>query len=89
MRKRIARLLDRCEAKGKYLAKHWQCGESALSVVVKPWKNEELKSAEEALPTLKESHLEEVSRSYEGKTGVGSDGSHPEVPLGLTRENDR
>ena len=37
----------------------------------KPWKNEELRSAEEELPRLKECHLEEVSRVYEAKTRVG------------------
>ena len=47
----------------------------------KPLKNEELRSAEEALPRLKECHLEEVSRLYKAKTGVGCDGFHPEVPL--------
>ena len=46
----------------------------------KPWKNEELRSAEEALPRLKESHLEEVSRLCKAKAGVGCDGFHPKVP---------
>ena len=40
----------------------------------KPWKNEELRSAKEAPPRLKECHLEEVSRMYIAKTGVGCDG---------------
>ena len=48
--------------------------------------NEELKRLEEALPRLKESHLEEVSRVYKAKTGVGCDGFHPNVPLELTKE---
>ena len=38
-----ARLLDRCEAKRKEWAKHWQCDESVQNVEDKPWKNEELK----------------------------------------------
>ena len=46
----------------------------------------ELGSAEEALPRLKERHLEEVSRLKKTKTGVGCDGFHPEVPLDLTKE---
>ena len=46
----------------------------------KPWKNEELRSAEEALPRVKECHLEEVSRLCKAKTGVGCDGFHPKVP---------
>ena len=37
-------------------------GEEVQNVEEKPWKNEELRSAEEALPRLKECHLEEVSR---------------------------
>ena len=53
-----ARLLDRCEAKRREWAKHWQC-------------DEDVQNAEEALPRQKECHLEEVSRLYEGKTGVG------------------
>ena len=52
----------------------------------KPWKNEELRSAEEALPRPKECLLEEVSRLYKAKTGVDCDGFHPEVPLVLTKE---
>ena len=52
----------------------------------KLWKNEELRSAEEALPRVKERHLEEVQRLYKAKTGVGCDGFHPKVPLDLTKE---
>ena len=57
-----ARLLDRCEAKRKGWAKHWQCDGEVQNVDEKPWKNQELRSVEEALPKLKECHLEEVSR---------------------------
>ena len=52
----------------------------------KPWKNEELRSAQGALPRPKECLLEEVSRLYKAKTGVGCDGFHPKVPLVLTKE---
>ena len=38
-----ARLLERCKAKRKEGAKHWQCDESVQNVGDKPWKNEELK----------------------------------------------
>ena len=41
------------------------------NVEVKPQKNEELRSAEEALPRVKVCHLEEVSRLCKSKTGVG------------------
>ena len=41
---------------------------------------------EEALPRLKESDLEKASRFYKAKTGVGSDGFHPKVPLDATKE---
>ena len=51
------------------------------NVKEKPWKNEDLRSAEEALPRVKECHLEEVSRLCKAKTGVGCDGFHPKVPL--------
>ena len=47
-----ARLSDRCEAKKKEWAMHWQCDESVQNVEDKPWKNEELKKSEEALPRL-------------------------------------
>ena len=63
-----ARLLDCCEATRKEWAKHWQCDEEVQDVEEKLWKNEELRSAEEALPRLKECHLEEVSRLKEAKT---------------------
>ena len=36
-----ARLLDRCEAKRKEWAKHWQCDEEVQNVEDKSWKNEE------------------------------------------------
>ena len=42
-----ARLLDRCEAKRKEWANHWQCDEEVQNVEDKPWKNEELKKLEE------------------------------------------
>ena len=45
----------------------------------KQWKNEELRSAEEAQLRLKECHLEEVSRLYKAPTRVGCDGFHPKV----------
>ena len=32
-----ARLLDRCEAKRKEWAEHWQCDESMQNVEDKPW----------------------------------------------------
>ena len=38
-----ARLLDRCEAKRKEWAKHWQCDEEVQNVEDKSWKNEELR----------------------------------------------
>ena len=52
----------------------------------KPWRNEELRRSEEALPRLKEGDLEKASRTYKAKTGVGCDGFHPKVPLDLTKE---
>ena len=53
-----ARLLDRCEAKRKEWAKHWQCGESV--------ENEDWKKWVEALPRLK-CDLEKVSILYKAK----------------------
>ena len=44
-----ARLLDRCEAKVKEWATHWQCDEDVQNLEDKPWKNEELRKWEEAL----------------------------------------
>ena len=48
----------------------------------KPWRNEELKEFEEALPRLKEGDLDKASRVYKAKTG----GFQPKVPLDLTKE---
>ena len=61
------------------MGKHWQCDAEVQIVEEKPWKNE-------ALPRLKECHLEEVSRLYKAKTGRGCDGFHLKVPLDLTKE---
>ena len=71
-----ARLLDRCEARRKEWAKHWQCDEEVQNVEGKLWKNEELRSVDEALPRLKECHLEEVWRLYKSR----------KVPLDLIKE---
>ena len=49
-----------------------------------PWRNEELKEGEEALPRLKEGDMDKASRLYKEKTGVGCDGFHPKAPLDLT-----
>ena len=65
------RLLDRCEAKEKEWAKHWQCDEGAQNMDDKPWKNEELKKLEEALPSLKECDLEKASRLKKGQNRSG------------------
>ena len=67
-----ARLLDRCEAKRKEWAKHWQCDESVQNFGDNPWKIGELEKSEEALPMLKECDLETASRSYKVKTGVST-----------------
>ena len=76
-----ARLLDRCEAKRKEWAKHWHCDEEIQNVQNKPWRNEELKECDKALPRMKEDDLEKASRLYKAKTRVGSNGFHPKVPL--------
>ena len=52
-----ARLLDRCEAKMKELSKHWQCGEVVQNVQEKPWKSEEMRKLDEALPQPKRMSL--------------------------------
>ena len=53
----------------------------------KPWNDEELRRVEEALPRLKECHLEEVSKLYKAKTGVGGvTASNHKVPLNVTKE---
>ena len=78
------RLLDRCEAKRKEWAKHWQCDESVQNMEDKPWKNGELKKLEEALPRPEECDLERASSLYKTNTGVGCDDFHPKVSLHLT-----
>ena len=80
MERRI-REISFCEAKRKEWAKHWQCDEEIQKMQNKPWRNEELKECEEALPRLKEGDLYKTSRLYKAKTGVGHDGFHPKVPL--------
>ena len=71
-----ARLLDSCEAKRKEWARHWQCEEEVHNLEDKPWMNEELRSAEEALQRFEEHELEKKwSRLYKVKIGVGCDGS--------------
>ena len=52
-----AGLVDRCQAKRKEWAKHWQCHEEVRNLEDKPWKNEELKKLEEALPRLEECEM--------------------------------
>ena len=39
-------------------SQHWQCNEEIQNTQNKPWRNEELKECEEALPRLKEGDLE-------------------------------
>ena len=51
----------------------------------KPWRSEDLKECEEALPSLKEGALEKASGLCKAKTGVGCDGFHPKVPLDMTK----
>ena len=48
-----ARLLDRGEAKRKEWSTHWYCDEDVQNMQDKPWRNEELRRCEEALPRLK------------------------------------
>ena len=72
------RLLDRCEAKRKERAKHWQCDESVQNMEDKPWTNEELKKLEEALPRLEECDLEKASRLLQGKDRSGMRGKKRE-----------
>ena len=52
----------------------------------KPWRDEELRQCEEALPRLKEGVLEKTSGLYKAKTGVRCDGFHPKVLVDLTKE---
>ena len=78
--------MDRCEAKRKEWARHWQCDECVQNMEDNPWKNEELKNLEEALRRLKECNFEEASRLFQAKTGVGCDGFHPKVSLDLTKK---
>ena len=80
-----ARLLDRCEAKRKEWSEHWQCNEEIQSMQDKPWRNEELKECEEALPS-REGDLKRHRHCTRQKTGVGCDGFHTKTPLDLTKE---
>ena len=85
-----ARLLDRCEAKRKEWAKHWQCDESVQNVEDKPWKNEELKKLEEALPRLKEVWIwKRHLRTVQCKNRSGMRRIPSESSLGLDKETRR
>ena len=57
-----ARLLDRCEAKRKEWTKHWQCEEEIQNMQNRPWRSDELKECEEAMPRLLEGDLDKASR---------------------------
>ena len=59
-----ARLIDRCGAKRNEWSKHWQCDEEVQNMKDKPWKTEELRRWEEALPRFKECDLEKASRMF-------------------------
>ena len=52
MEEEDARLLNRCEAKRKEWANHWQCDEEKTEYANKPWRNEELKECEEAVAEI-------------------------------------
>ena len=77
-----ARLLDRCEAKWKEWAKHWQYDELGGKALEK----RRIEDIVEALPRPQECGMEHVSRLYKAKTGVGCDGFHPKVHLDVTKE---
>ena len=72
-----ANLLERCKAERREWSTHWQCNEEIHNMQNKPWRNDELKECEEALPRLKECDLEKAARLHKAKTGVGCDGFHP------------
>ena len=55
----------------------------------KPRKMMKLKKLEEVLPRLRERDLEKVSRLYKDQTGVGCDGFHPTIALGLNKKETR
>ena len=54
--------------KRKEWSKHWQCDDEVQSTQDKPWRNEELRKGEDALPRLKEGDLENASRLYKATT---------------------
>ena len=60
-----ARLLDRCEAKRKEWAKHWQCEES-VPEFERQALDEEVKKSEEALPRLKRVRIGKSSKIVQG-----------------------
>ena len=84
-----ASLLDRCGAKRKEWAKHWHCDESVQNVEDKPWKNEELKKLEEALPRLKECEFEKSVEMVQGKDRSGMRRLPPESSRRLDKRNEK
>ena len=52
-RRRRCEVVRPFEAKRKEWAKHWPCDENVQNLEHKPWKNDELKKSEEALPDWK------------------------------------
>ena len=82
-----ARLLDRCEGEEtRNGQRHWQSDEEIQNKQNKPWRNDELKECEEALPRLKEGDLDKASILYKARTGVGCDGFHPKVLFGFDKK---
>ena len=65
-----ARLLERCEAKRKDWAKHWQCGEGVQKVEDKYWK----KGIEEIGGSTAKAERESLGRSVEIAQGKDRSG---------------
>ena len=84
-----AKLVAGCGEKRKELANRWQCDTKVQDLNDKPWKNEEMKNSEEDVPRFKEGDVERAARNCKAKTGVGCDGFHPKVPLGLAKHEEK
>ena len=59
---RVAKPVKRCQENRKDWAMHWQCDTKVQLLEDSPWENEELRSLEEGLPSLREDKFQRAAR---------------------------
>ena len=82
-------MLDRCEAKSKEWAKHWQCDESVQNLEDKPWKNEELKQIRGSLAQAERVRMEKSFEIVQGENRSRMRWPSPKHLFGFGKRNKR